>query len=81
MAIYGVKETGAPAEIMMAPPQNEIQELHRLALLGNMRDITRFAEHIAKIDTRFRPFASHLKHLAKGFHSKAILAFVEGYLK
>jgi signal transduction histidine kinase len=67
-------------EQLFAPPLEEIQELHRLALQGNMRDILQCAERIGGIDPRYRPFAAHLKRLAGSFQSKAILAFVEGYL-
>lgn len=71
---------GELLELPDAPPSAEIQELHRLALLGNMRDIVQHAERIGALDSRYRPFAEHLKRLAGGFQSRAILAFVEGYL-
>jgi PAS domain S-box-containing protein len=68
------------AEAPLIPPAEEMQTLHRLAQLGNMRDILQFAERIASADPRYLPFAAHLRRLAEGFQSKAILAFVEGYL-
>jgi hypothetical protein len=68
------------SEPFIAPPDEHILELHRLALFGNMRDIMGYAERIDSLDLRYRPFAEHLKRLANGYQSKAILAFVEGYL-
>jgi PAS domain S-box-containing protein len=64
----------------LIPPRDEMQTLHRLAQLGNMRDILQFAERIANADPRYRPFAARLHRMAEGFQSKAILAFVEGYI-
>jgi PAS domain S-box-containing protein len=68
-------------QLLVAPPQEEMQAIHRLAQLGNMRDIARYADHIGGIDPLYRPFAEHLKRQAASYQSKAILAFVEGYLK
>lgn len=65
------------AETLIAPPRAEMQELYRLAMLGNMRDINSYADHIAGLDARYIAFASHLKRLANNFRSKAILAFVK----
>lgn len=68
---------GEPSEPLVVPPQEAIRELHRLALLGNMRDIVQYADRIDGLDPSYRPFADHLKRLADGYQSKAILAFVE----
>ncbi|HEX5337615.1 MAG TPA: ATP-binding protein, partial [Gallionella sp.] len=65
---------------LVAPPQEEMQTLHRLALLGNMRDIVQHAERIAALDPRYQPFAARLRQLASGYQSKAILALVEEHL-
>ncbi len=65
------------SEPLVIPPTREMQELHRLALQGNMRDIVHYADRIAP---NYQPFAAHLRQLANGFQSKAILAFVEEHL-
>ncbi|WP_150107756.1 hypothetical protein [Methylobacter tundripaludum] len=65
---------------MALPPAAEMQELHRLALTGNMRDILQYAEHIAGIDPSYQAFATYLRQLANGYQSKAILAFAEAHL-
>jgi PAS domain S-box-containing protein len=70
-------EPGKPLPVL---PQEEMRQLYRLAQLGNMRDIAGYAEHIAGFDPSYRPFAEHVKRLASSYQSKAILAFVEGYL-
>jgi hypothetical protein len=54
--------------------------LHRLALLGNMRDIAREAAHLSELDGRYGPFADELQVLAKGYQSKAILRLVEQHM-
>jgi CheY-like chemotaxis protein len=67
-------------EPLVAPPAQELAVLHRLALLGNMRDIARHAAHLADLDERYGAFADALKLLAKGYQSKAILHLVEQHM-
>jgi len=67
-------------EPLIVPPKGDIQTLHELARLGDMREILRYTDHIAAIDQRYHPFADRLRRLVKGFQSKAILALVEEYL-
>jgi hypothetical protein len=55
----------------------EMEVLHRLAKLGNMQDIMAHANQLAGSDERYRPFASQLMLLAKGYQSQAILRLVE----
>jgi CheY-like chemotaxis protein len=66
---------------LVAPRQQELETLHHLARRGNMRDIVQWAERVAELDARYRPFADQLRLLAKGFQSKAIVTFVERYLE
>ena len=73
-----VPQTGeAP---LMIPPAPEMAALHRLAVLGNMRDIQAWASHVAEIDAGYGPFARQLSELARGYQSKAILSLVERHL-
>ena len=67
-------------ETLIAPPPEEIEALHHLARLGDMRAIAQHATHLPKLDERYRPFADHLCRLAKEYRSKAILSFIERYL-
>ncbi len=66
---------------LVAPPQDEMTVLHRLALLGNMRAIVERAAHLAALGERYRPIADRLDQLAKGYQSKAILSLVERCLE
>ncbi|MBI3143657.1 MAG: hybrid sensor histidine kinase/response regulator, partial [Pseudogulbenkiania sp.] len=63
--------------LLVIPPQDEIDALYRLALIGNMRDIRQRASYLAELDERYHPFADKLAQLAKTFQSKAILELVE----
>jgi PAS domain S-box-containing protein len=76
----GAMAAGELAEPLIAPPTGEMHTLHRLAQLGNMRNIVQYAERISAIDTRYNPFAARLRRLAEGYQSKAILTFVEQHL-
>jgi signal transduction histidine kinase/DNA-binding response OmpR family regulator len=66
---------------LIAPPPEEMQILHRLALEGNMRELRRQAEHITALDERYRPFAERLEKLAKEYQSKAIMDLVKKHLE
>ena len=67
------------AGLLIAPPAHEIEELYRLARLGNMQDILRWASRLDALDERHKPFDSQLRALAKGYQSKAILNFAKRY--
>jgi CheY-like chemotaxis protein len=66
---------------LVAPPQQELERLHQLARLGDMRNIVQWAAKVAELDQRYRPFADQLRLMAKGYQSKAILTLVERYLE
>ncbi|WP_408497271.1 response regulator [Paraburkholderia xenovorans] len=59
----------------------ELDELYRLARLGDMRAIAAWADHAVRRDERNRPLAAQLRALAKGYQSKAILLLVQAHLK
>ena len=66
---------------LVVPPEEEIEELYRLARLGNMQDIVRWTSRLEELDERYRPFANQLRVLAKGYQSKAILNLAKRYLE
>ena len=70
--------SGGPLAVV---PTREMDDLYRLARLGNMRDIVLWADRVAALDERYEPFASQLRGLAKGYQSKAILLLVERHLR
>lgn len=83
IAVLGTELTPNPeefTEILIIPPAAEIEELYRLALTGSMHDILQYAERIAGIDPNYQAFATHLRQLANGYQSKAILTFAEAHL-
>lgn len=73
----GTSDMMVPA---VAPPGTEMENLHRLALQGNMRDIAREAGRIAALDPRYRSFAEQLRRLAEDFQSQAVLQFIERHI-
>jgi signal transduction histidine kinase/DNA-binding NarL/FixJ family response regulator len=68
-------------DVSAAMPAQQMDELHRLARIGNMRDIIAWADQVSLIDPQYEPFTKHLRGLAKGYQSKAILLLVEHYLE
>ena len=66
---------------LVAPPPEEIEILHELAMAGGMREIHERADHLAALDARYRPFADQLHGLARSYRSKAILDLVRQQLK
>ncbi|SFV17849.1 ATP-binding protein [Pseudoduganella namucuonensis] len=71
------EDDGAP---LVAPPPDEMAVLHHLAQVGNMRNIIERADHLIRLDRRYRPFAGQLRRLAKGYQSQALLQLVERHL-
>jgi PAS domain S-box-containing protein len=67
------------AAVMVVPPQEEMEILHKLALAGNMRDIRARANYLKNLASRYLPFARRLDSLARSYQSEAILALVERY--
>ena len=65
---------------LVPPPEDELAVLHKLAEIGNMRDIKRQADHVASLGEAYVPFADKLGRLAENFEEKAILAMVEKHL-
>jgi hypothetical protein len=65
------------SEASLAVPSQEMNELHRLARHGDMREISLWSERVAALDARYAPFAEQVRLLAKGYQSKAILELVE----
>jgi PAS domain S-box-containing protein len=75
-----VPPTDASMRTLVVPPREEIEALHHLARMGDMRAIVHYATHLSELDERYRPFADHLCRLARDYRSKAILRFVEHYV-
>jgi CheY-like chemotaxis protein len=65
------------ADPIVAPPQEQIEILLKLALVGNMRAIRSQADHIASLDVKYKSFAERLDTLARTYQSPAILRLIE----
>jgi len=77
---HAPQSSSLPA-VPTAVPAPQMDELYRLARVGNMRDIIAWADRMSLIDPQYEPFTTHLRELAKGYQSKAILLLVERYLE
>jgi len=62
---------------MVLPPAQEMELLHSLARIGNMRTIRERADYLRNLDARYAPFAMRLATLAEGYQSQAIVTLVE----
>ncbi|HEX7911434.1 MAG TPA: ATP-binding protein [Paraburkholderia sp.] len=76
-----VRVTDSSPGTLIVPPHEEIEALHHLARLGDMRAIVQRTAHLTELDECYRPFADHLCQLAKNYRSKAVLSFIEQYLE
>lgn len=80
---YSPVTRSPPPDPSRAPvlPDGELNALHRLARLGDMRAIAEWADRMAALDARNLALATELRALVKGYQSKAILLLVEEYLE
>ncbi|MCP4623507.1 MAG: response regulator [bacterium] len=69
-------EDESRAEIV-APPADEMQVLHDLAMSGNMREILNRASHLETMDAKHRPFARVLRELARNFEDEKIQSLIK----
>ena len=74
-----IPRSGEPDDTFVLPAAEEIEELHELALMGDMLKIEAWAAELELKDARFRNFAEKLRELAGGFKTRALLALVEQY--
>jgi CheY-like chemotaxis protein len=72
-------EPEAEHAAMVGPPPDEVEQLYRLARIGNMRSIRQRAEQLAAQDARYTLFAERLEALASRFQSRAILELIARY--
>jgi PAS domain S-box-containing protein len=72
------QEAGASSGL---PPTAEMDTLHHLAQVGNMRDILAWVDRVAKLDAGYHPFVSRLRELAMSYQSEVLLDLVEKQLE
>ncbi|HEX6703194.1 MAG TPA: ATP-binding protein [Albitalea sp.] len=66
---------------LVLPPPEDLRALHRLAQIGNMREIHQWANRVEALDARYGPVARRLRHLADGYHSRAILTLASRFVQ
>lgn len=64
----------------VAPPQEELEQLYELAMLGNIYRIQERAKHLLELDKRYAEFANKLHQLARNFEDEQILALIQKHL-
>ena len=67
------------SDALVIPSPEEIEALHYLAQVGNMRDIRDRAEQLRVVDSRYAAFAARLEILAQRYESQAIVTMIERY--
>lgn len=65
---------------IVVPPGPEMEALHYLARMGDMREIQLWAHRVGELDERYRPFARQLSQLAQRYQSQDILRLVARYV-
>jgi len=65
-----------PSLPWVVPGTDELELLHELARIGNMRSIGERADHLAALNPDYQPFARRLRDLAHRFQSRAILEWI-----
>ncbi|WP_051680314.1 ATP-binding protein [Vibrio rhizosphaerae] len=65
----------------VTPPREQLEALHHLALIGNMRHIRSWAEDLRAGDACYEAFAAHLIEMTKSFQSRAISLLVNELLE
>lgn len=65
---------------LVVPPQEELEVLYELAMLGSMKKIREQAIYLEEKDIAYTPFANRLKDLAHNFQEEAIVNLIEKYL-
>ncbi|MEA5470859.1 ATP-binding protein [Spirulina sp. 06S082] len=65
----------------IVPPEEEMEILYELAMMGSMKKIRDRAIYLAEINEKYIPFTDRIKELAQGFQEKALVALIQKYIK
>lgn len=66
---------------LIPPPQDELEKLLELALMGNMFQLQEQALELEKANPQYKTFARKLYQLAKNFQDKQLPDFIKSYLE
>ncbi|WOB43656.1 response regulator [Thermoleptolyngbya oregonensis NK1-22] len=69
----------ASEELIVPPPQGELELLLDLAMQGDLKGIQSQVSRLEKTSADLVPFSKHLQHLAQQFEEEKILLFIQQY--
>ncbi|MEZ0317901.1 MAG: hybrid sensor histidine kinase/response regulator, partial [Methylophilaceae bacterium] len=72
-------ESDAGQDILLAPPQQYLDELLALIKVGYVRGVSKKIDEIEALDTKYALFVSTMRKLAQQFQLAAMKQFVEGF--
>uniref|UniRef100_C6E450 histidine kinase n=1 Tax=Geobacter sp. (strain M21) TaxID=443144 RepID=C6E450_GEOSM len=81
VAATGVAEKREGEDPVEAPSFEELKQLHKLALMGDMQGVRSWADRLEEQDQKYSRFAEMLRGLAGEFRVKAIVALVEQQMR
>ncbi len=58
---------------IIPPPQHELEQLHELAMYGNMTRVQEKTRQLEELDETYRPFAQKVREHAVKFEDEPIL--------
>ncbi|MEI2610215.1 MAG: two-component regulator propeller domain-containing protein [Candidatus Promineifilaceae bacterium] len=65
---------------LIAPPQEELTILYKLAQSGRILDVQAHVTHVAQLDDVYHPFCDRLHGMVRGFEIDQIVAFVGQFI-
>ncbi|MCP4698819.1 MAG: response regulator [Gammaproteobacteria bacterium] len=65
---------------LVGPPAKTAKILYNLAMLGNVKGITKEAKRLEQADEQYIPFTAELRRLAEDFQVKQIRKLIKSYL-
>jgi PAS domain S-box-containing protein len=68
-------------EPIAVPPLQELETLHHLAQIGNMRDILQHCSYLIETGEEYRPFVEQLRTMALSYQTRAIVGFIQKHLE
>ncbi len=78
---YQRNDTHLSEEPILPPPQEEITELFRLAMRGDVNRLQECAKQLKALDPTFIPFSEKLYQFAKGLQIDAVQEFIAQYME
>jgi signal transduction histidine kinase/streptogramin lyase/CheY-like chemotaxis protein len=70
-------ETAKPDGPLITPPQEELEILYELAMLGKMTQIRERVDRLEEMNSRFTPFVYRVRELADAFEDQRIANFIK----